>query len=50
MDDGLDDTWIEFCEKVLPGLDIDPDDEKAVEAAYDEWINDGLEFSALHGY
>jgi hypothetical protein len=40
MDDGVDSVFEEFCEKVLPGLDIDPDDDDAVAKAFDEWIND----------
>ena len=40
MDDGVDDNWIEFLENVLPGHDIDPDDEKAVNEAFDDWMND----------
>lgn len=40
MDDGLDSNWVEFVENVLPNLDIDPDDEAAVNQAFEEWIND----------
>ena len=41
MDDGdIDENFEYFCDHVLPTLDIDQDDWKLVDAAFEDWMND----------